>query len=319
MSQNTKIQWTNDTWNPIAGCSIASPGCSHCYAVRDAHRMSGNPNPSIAGKFAGLTATAKGTPVWTGELRLWQPALLKPFRWRKRRMAFANSLSDIGHENLPDGDREAVWAVMALNPLHTFQTLTKRAARMKAWLSDPATPGRIEEIMRQYKPGAFLPDWPLRNVWVGVSVEDQKWADERIPLLLETPAAVRFISAEPLLGAVSLRQSIGLAGANAGNLKAAGLDWCIVGGESGPRSRPMHPDWARSLRDECRSGGTAFFFKQHGAWGDPISGLKRKTIGLMLDGRCVEVGTPGSICRANVGKKRGGTLLDGVEHLEFPS
>jgi protein gp37 len=282
--------------------------------------MSGNPRPSIAAKFAGLTTKGKGrTPVWTGQLRLWQPALLKPLRWRKPRLAFTNSLSDIGHENLRDADREAIWAVMALSPRHTFQTLTKRALRMKEWLSDPATPGRIEAVMRRYKAGAALPAWPLPNVWVGVSVEDQRWADERIPLLLEMPAAVRFISAEPLLGAVSLRKSIGLAGAKAGDLKAAGLDWCIVGGESGPRSRPMHPDWSRSLRDECESGGTAFFFKQHGGWGDPIPGLKRRTIGLMPDGHRVPAGTAGSTCRANVGKKRSGTLLDGRAHLDFPA
>jgi protein gp37 len=178
-----------------------------------------------------------GQPRFTGELRFHAHRIAEPLHWKKASRVFVNSMSDLFHEKVDDWWIDRIFAQMMNCPRHTFQILTKRAQRMRTW---------CEELRQQ---GVM----PLENVWLGVSVENQRFADERIPLLLETPAAVRFISAEPLLGPIR-------------TLATSSLDWVIVGGESGPNARPMHPEWALSLRDQCASAGVPFFFKQWGSW-----------------------------------------------------
>ena len=249
-------------------------------------------------KYGGLTKDSNAGPVWTGEVRLWEKALADPLHWREPRKIFVNSEGDLFHESIPDEWIDRVLAVMALCPQHTFQVLTKRAARMRDYCCDPRHSGEIV--------------WPLPNVWKGCSCERQQEADERIPLLLQTPAAIRFISAEPLLGPIDLWKYLnGSRGcANCGDGQLDGqccgdplivdeipLDWVIVGGESGPDARPMHPQWTTDIRDQCLGAGVPFFFKQWGAWipSNPIFGEFER-----------------------VGKKAAGRLLDGVEHNGFP-
>ena len=278
----SKIEWTQETWNPIAGCSIYSPGCARCYAMRMAARL------EAMGRdlYAGLTTPSKAGRVWTGEVRVASDdVFLRPLRWRNPRTIFVNSMSDLFHERVPDALIDRVFAVMALCPQHTFQVLTKRSARMRAYMAagrehqvgqavhDAAPVGRDigpSSLMWTPKRGHgsfdFNGRWPLPNVWLGVSAEDQRRADERVPDLLATPAAVRFVSAEPLLGPICFGQLQEGLPANAWLTWLDELDWIIVGGESGPGARPMHPDWARLIRDQCEATGVAFHFKQHGAW-----------------------------------------------------
>lgn len=277
----SKIEWTEQTWNPIVGCSIATPGCTNCYAMKEAYRFGFNPKVP---QYHGLTKKVNGNAVWTGKLNLVESALLKPLKRRKPTMYFVNSMGDLFHEDVPDEWIDRVFAVMALCPQHTFQVLTKRADRMREYMQ-PLKTGRRRLFMITDLAGwlmedgdhaafdvRYQTDWPLPNVWLGVSVEDQTRADERIPALLDTPAAVRFVSAEPLLGPVDLTPDLypvtvkrsGSIGPP--RLFHPALDWVIVGGESGPKARPMHPDWARSLRDQCVSAGVPFFFKQWGEW-----------------------------------------------------
>lgn len=299
MADHTTIEWTDATWNPITGCSVVSPGCTNCYAMRLAGtRLKHTPSR------AGLTQDTKAGPVWNGQVRLNEQWLEQPLRWRRPRRIFVCAHGDLFHESVPDEWIDRVFAVMALSPQHTFQVLTKRAERMHAYLSRPSVEVRIgldatgivfDEYARNQRsqlgkgvtlkasdinPGA-LEKWPLPNVWLGVSVEDQRRADERIPLLLRTPAAVRWLSCEPLLGRVDLCESLGMWWNSTmqcfegtgerfnrrGYGGSLGIAWVVVGGESGPGARPMHPEWARSLRDQCVAAGVPFFFKQWGAFG----------------------------------------------------
>ncbi len=295
MADNTAIEWSDSTWNPIAGCSVLSPGCTHCYAVKMAARIEkmqaalGKPTP-----YAGLTQASKAGPVWNGRIAVASDeTLTQPLRWRRPRRIFVNSMSDLFHEDVPDETIDRVFAVMALAPQHTFQVLTKRAARMREYMTADGGFGRWGYIEHQARKLANIPNGKtlatyggscLPNVWLGVSTEDQARADERIPHLLATPAAVRFISAEPLLGPVRLdhmQQPGGffidaLEGEHwypgAGSISSSTfygeprLDWVIAGGESGPKARPSHPDWFRALRDQCAAAGVPFFFKQWGEW-----------------------------------------------------
>jgi len=322
-SKNTGISWTDETWNPVAGCSLVSPGCTHCYAMKAAWRMQHNPNSAVQGKYADTAKLADGVPVWTGNVRLWQPALLEPLGWSNPALVFANSMSDLFHAGLLDRDIAQVWAVMALTPQHEYQVLTKRTERMRDWLNHPATPDLVREEIARIDPEGRHRTWPLENVWVGTSVEDQVRANERIPLLLECNAAVRFISAEPLLGAVDLAAAVqsvlaNSAGSNTTQDVLAGLHWVIVGGESGRKARPMHIDWARSLRDECGILGIPFFFKQIGEWSWNDLGYDAEQIGVMTDGRRVAAGSLGSLRMHKVGKEAAGDLLDEVRYAAFP-
>jgi protein gp37 len=272
MAENTKIEWTDATWNPITGCSVVSPGCTNCYAMKLAGtRMRNHPSR------AGLTQPSKAGPVWTGEVRFNEQWLDQPLRWRKPRMIFVCAHGDLFHENVPDEWIDMVFAVMALAQQHTFQVLTKRPERMREYIAKLAaqspcefagTIARSLAVIGMHGDVEANGDFP--NVWLGTSIEDQATADARIPHLMATPAAVRFVSAEPLIGPVDLTQcphDDALAGyAPDANGDRHKINWVIVGGESGKNARPMHPDWARSLRDQCGVAGVPFFFKQWGEW-----------------------------------------------------
>jgi protein gp37 len=265
---DTKIEWTERTWNPIRGCSIVSPGCTNCYAMKQAHRFSGEGQA-----YEGLTKLTKGGPVWTGAVKMAPDHLKDPLRWRRPSRIFVNSMSDLFHEALPDEFIDMVFAVMAGAHDHTFQVLTKRPERMRAYLQQVSAEKDMQRWISAAEemnlPGDVIgwiereADWPLPNVWLGVSVEDQARADERIPLLLETPAAVRWLSCEPLLGPVSFEGRwvpYEISAIHENWLKRLG--WIVVGGESGPGARPMDLDWARSLRAQCAAIGVPFFMKQ---------------------------------------------------------
>ena len=274
MAERTGIEWTDATWNPVTGCTKVSPGCDHCYA------------DSIAHRFAGTPAYPNGFQVTLRPERLDQP-----LRWRRPRRIFVNSMSDLFHRDVPTDYIARVFAVMSLATQHTFQVLTKRPGRMRSLLNDPwFVDTLLPEVTHEFAGGRdYSTRFPSPNVWLGVSVEDQKWADVRIPLLARTPAAVRFLSMEPLLGPVTLCDCY-LHGFSPATYEGPQehcrihgrrpIDWVIVGGESGAHARPMDPEWVRSLRDECASTYTpaAFFFKQ---WG----GRRPKENGNELDGR----------------------------------
>lgn len=305
MSATTGIEWTDASWNPIVGCSVVSPGCKLCYAMKFAGaRLAHTP------AYKGLTQKTKAGRVWTGEVRQQESALEAPLGWRKAKRIFVNSMGDLFHEKAPDAWIDRVFAVMARCPQHKFQALTKRAERMRRYMEDERTQVRVAELALDAMPVMWT--WPLPNVWLGVSAEDQERWDERVPHLYQTPAAVRFVSAEPLLGAITEPCFI------------ADLDWVIVGGESGSGARPMHPDWARGLRAQCAAHGVPFFFKQWGDWVpyselamDVPSPLWRRVNSLkfMNDPKCTLRGDV-TLCR--VGKKLSGRRLDARTHDEFP-
>lgn len=338
--KNSKIEWTNNTWNPLRGCSRVSEGCRNCYAEQVAGRFSGEGQP-----YEGLiTKTAKGA-TWNGQIKLVPEKLEEPLRWTKAGKIFVNSMSDLFHENVPDEYIDQVFAVMALAPRHTFQVLTKRPERMRAYLE---MDNRAEAIgwaeTDIYEARGRLPigayhgpthrKLPLSNVWLGVSVENQESADERIPLLLQTPSAVRWISAEPLLGPIDISAWIDpdyFTGCADDGIK--GLHWVVVGGESGRNARPMHPDWARSLRDQCEDANVPFLFKQ---WGEYVSVYDRQKDGPDWR-RCGEVAAsnePGRWLNVagghgfhgdsvhfvkKIGKKTAGRVLDGRTWDEYPN
>jgi protein gp37 len=304
------IEWTGKTWNPTVGCSVTSPGCRECYAMKMAYRIEHMGGPAAL-KYRGTTEKVKGNAVWTGVVRLDPAALDAPLTWRTRELVFVNSMSDLFHEALEWSAIDRVFAIMALARRHTFQVLTKRPDRMRDYLADPTTERRVRLQAELIRRRARIGEWPLKHVWLGTSVEDQKRADERIPILLEVRAAVRFLSIEPLLGPVSLARAVGLEA-------APPVDWVIVGGESGSDARPMHPGWARALRDECQQAQIPFFFKQFGQWSSVKPKTRRLTISLMPDGRDVAPSTPGSLTLWNVGKKAAGKVLDGRQWQEIP-
>jgi protein gp37 len=304
MAGSSNIEWTDATWNPIVGCSIVSPGCTNCYAMRMAARIE---KMTLRSHYDGTTQPSKAGPVWTGKIaRAQEDILLAPLRWKKPRCIFVNSMGDLFHESIPDEWIDRVFAVMVFCPQHTFQVLTKRASRMRDYMRS-VTLSRIDAAARSLKIKYCAP-WlfPFPNVWLGVSAERQEEAGERLPLLLYTPAAIRFVSVEPLLGPVDLTnlRFDALHGVNDRK-----IDWVIVGGESGPHARPMHPNWARSIRDQCQNAGVAFFFKQWGQFVPMIAPLWPESAG------SVNYYHP---TMKSVGKKAAGRLLDGVEHNAFP-
>jgi len=374
MSRETKIEWTETTWNPTRGCSRVSEGCRHCYAEQQAARIvrmaKGKPSPydglvSVRSMVSGLRytcVTAAGSydePRWTGKVVLDPNKLAEPLRWRHPREIFVNSMSDLFHESLSNEQIAAVFGVMAACPQHTFQVLTKRAKRMRKWFEWAEEHGDGHDMMR-FGPSALLTcaweasagdvwgddddgrpnhklldlpnaatygtSWPLPNVWIGVSVENQEAADERIPHLLATPAAVRFLSCEPLLGLVDLRRVRpnpipidALTGRwsvpqRDGSTQDPRVHWVIAGCESGPGARPCATAWLRDLRDQCADADVPYFLKQANPWawveGDRSPGHRD-------DDRS------GAIS-AGVGSKRkpggviGAPYLDGRQHLAKP-
>ena len=234
MSDRSAIEWTEATWNPVTGCTKVSPGCAHCYAETFAERFRGVP----------------GHPYEVGfDLTLRPERMQQPLRWRRPRVIFVNSMSDLFHDDVPDAYIGDVFETMARADWHTFQVLTKRSVRL-AQLA-PRLP------------------WPP-NVWMGISVENQRFTP-RIHDLRQTDAAVKFLSCEPLLGPLEL--------------DLEGVSWVIAGGESGPHARPMQADWALSLRNQCLDNGVPFFFKQWGAWGSDLKRRSKAANGRILDGR----------------------------------
>jgi protein gp37 len=264
---DTKIEWTDKVWNPTTGCDKVSPGCDHCYALTLARRLKGmgsakyqnDGNPRTSGPGFGIT--------------IHDSALEAPLTWTKPRRVFVNSMSDLFHDGVPDEFIARVFAVMALTERHTYQVLTKRHGRMRSLLSSERVQADVDRNVAWHTE-AITP-WPLPNVWLGVSVEDQKRAELRIPALQQTPAAVHFLSCEPLLGPVDIINGIG-------DSWMTNIDWVIAGGESGAVARPMDLDWVRSLRDQCEVAGVAFFYKQQG------SGAGGLTHRRELDGRTWE-------------------------------
>lgn len=252
MADQTSIEWTDSSWNPVTGCTEVSPGCDRCYAKTFAERWRGTPGHHFEQGF---------------DVVLRPERLDQPLRWKRPRRIFVNSMSDLFHDTVPDEFIARVFAVMVQAEHHTFQVLTKRHGRMRSLLSSDRFLGLVDlELGGDGSADLLRRDvgWPLNNVWLGVSVENQQWADIRIPALLGTPAAVRFLSMEPLLGWVDLSRWID---DELGALdRIEDIDWVIVGGESGHGARPMHPAWVRSLRDQCTTAGVPFLFKQWGAW-----------------------------------------------------
>lgn len=241
MAQQSSIEWTDLTWNPVVGCSIESAGCTNCYAMRMAARLQAMGHE----KYQGLTKRTKRGAVWTDRVRCHEESVEIPFSWKKPKRVFVNSMADLFHPDVPEDFIGRIWEVMQCTPQHHYQILTKR-------------PQRMAEVLRSIAPT------PLQNVWLGTSVESDKVVN-RIQDLRNVPAAVRFISFEPLI-------------ADVGQVDLTGIHWAIVGGESGPRARPMSEQWAENILDQCLKAGTAFFFKQ---WG----GVNKKKAGRTLRGR----------------------------------
>lgn len=313
------IEWTEATWSPVIGCTKVSPGCKHCYAEREVEtRWSKNPKSIWYGRSFTDVLCRPEAIAGAGS----------PLRWRKPRRIFVCPRADLFHPDVPAKFIADVFGVMAATPQHTYQVLTKRSERMLNMLGAGrmgAFDDAVEECMAMYTDTPLT--WPLPNVHLGVSIENQPTADDRIGELLQTPAAVHWVSAEPLLGAVDLRpwlhpegrcnecgewiciqrESSGCKCGVEPTLNRDGLiDWLVAGGESGPNARPMHPDWARALRDQCDAAGVPYLFKQWGEW---------------APGGCGEYSqhkwTDGSVSH-RAGKHRAGRLLDGALHDAYP-
>lgn len=397
MGDNSRISWTDATWNPVSGCTKVSEGCANCYIDRTppfriARRRflkSGVHDRDCqvvtASNWQRMQETIECTCRSSDQIgattgvTLHPERLQQPLRWRRPRRIFVNSLSDVFHDEVPDSFIAQMFAVMAASPQHTYQVLTKRPARMRTlltsrrvmegpggWMAFEAMvrnaysalknnqgrciredePRGLQEVLGWANAEEF--PWPLPNVWLGVSAENQKWADRRIPQLLETPAAVRFVSMEPLLGPVNLTRLHGHCpthdfegGFCSGPCPDLIIpDWVIVGGESGPNARPMHPDWARKLRDQCRQVGIPFWFKQWGEWVEvPIEEARHGDQWLLSRDGAVwgwpypwrEDNPPQAgadegrwaderdVLLRRVGTKTAGHLIEGVEYHQWPA
>jgi len=363
MAATSLIEWTDATWPIVQGCDPVSQGCVGCYAVPLLWRMMHNPNPKISGPLQGIVekhinADGKAILRFTGAIAERNDRLTWPFQWRQPRKIFVPSHGDLFHKKVSRDFIDKVFAVMALTPQHTYQVLTKRSKRMRDYCADPTVARRIgEAIVCGMWPDtvdqnscidweapaepAELKTWPLPNVWLGISAEDQPNLEERWPHLEATPAAKRFLSYEPALGPIQPwhiqghdgRYIDALAGEHwfpgAGSINSQTrsgkpkLDWIIAGGESGPNARPPLPRWFTELRDICRERGTAFFFKQWGEWIEPVQHLPaehREAVGSAIaSGRWTDR-TLLKDCTAmvRVGSDRTGALLNGREHREFP-
>lgn len=366
MADKSAIEWCDATWNCLRGCSMAHGselgGCLNCYATTVACRFSGPGLP-----YEGLARQTRNGPRWTGEVRFVEEKLMQPLHWNRPRRIFVNSMSDCFHSAVTAEQLDQMFAMMALCPQHVFMILTKRPERMNEYFlfrkGSPPPAGSCADItpamvfraamemvknsdaaakgsrrMREtYTAGRY--PWPLPNVMLGVSVENQETAEARIPLLLQTPAAIRFLSAEPLLAPLDLTRLRTYRGALIDCLQGdvfspqgeiyagapSSLDLVIVGGESGPGARPMALEWARSLRDQCQAAGISYFFKQ---WGEhcpfTYTGSSSQFIGQNGEvsycdkGQVHQWDEKGYHLSVRVGKKRAGRLLDGKEWNEFP-
>jgi protein gp37 len=287
----SNIEWTDETWTPVKGCTRASEGCDNCYAVRMTHRL----EAMGQSKYAGLTVlNPRGERHFNGVVRCDDDALTVPLRWKKPRKVFVSSMSDIFHKDVPFEFVDRVFAVMALCPQHTFQVLTKRPERMAEYLSDGSRRmedrwGNILNFIEKHAPSEYAKNidypWPLPNVWLGTSVENQEQADKRIPHLLKCPAVVRFLSCEPLLGAIRLPLDHGTSCDDAGceQHRRRLISWVIAGGESGPGARPCRVAWIRSIVAQCKDAGVPVFVKQLGR--HPYTAHCEATGGALIDGK----------------------------------
>lgn len=311
---STSIEWTDETWNPLVGCSKVGPGCDHCYAIGVVHR-------AMSPQHVGLTVKPEGAPVdWTGEVRPVPHRLDLPLRWKRPRRVFVNSLSDVFHTDVSGQYIAEVFAVMALAPHHTFQVLTKRPQRMASLLSSSTFWLAVAQAMitrtnsHRGNPIVVSTASALPNVWLGTSIENDTYT-WRANILRSTPAAVRFISAEPLLGPLP-------------SLDLTGIDWVISGGESGPAARPMHPDWVRDLRDQCAVDSVQFLFKQWGSWkpvddgtltqAEAVRAIVLEEDGLISPALHAAMGDPGQLMLP-MSKNAAGRTLDGRTWDEFPA
>ncbi|MDD5249680.1 MAG: phage Gp37/Gp68 family protein [Rhodocyclaceae bacterium] len=346
MSDKTGIFWTDATWNPVTGCQKVSSGCKYCYAERDWARLAANPKT----RYYGRDFT---------DVQWHLDVLDQPLRWMKPRRIFVCSMSDLFHEAVPDLVIADVFAVMAAARRHTFQVLTKRPQRAADLMNAKHFLEKVEEALALHSDDALV--WPLPNVEFGVTTENQDAANERVGLLQMIPAAVRWVSVEPLLGAIDFRwlpveacaseccgmqRLNGLTGAAICDLsgqvfdRGPRIDWIVAAGESGPKARPMHPDWVRGLRDQCATASVPFLFKQWGEWvprsacyhtfEDGTSCADRdpecKLLGPVV--RLTKLGNDGSqlknsgegdsVYLQRIGKKAAGRLLDGREWNEYP-
>lgn len=361
----TKIEWADITINPVVGCSHCSPGCDHCYAERFAARLA--KNPKTAAKYRGVV---DGNGKWTGKINnsiMWTDSNTPHRVSGKNKRVFVGSMTDLFHPNVSRESLDEIFASILFDHIvttgrrHTYIVLTKRADRMLDYFSPGPEAmlrrwgdagngwlhvGDGDEYFSEYAEGQTIPQpgherhpnmrheylWPLPNILLGVTVCNQAEADAKIPLLLQTPAAVRFVSIEPMLGPVDLTRFLDMEDRRYRGDDTSGfldyepsLHWIICGGETGPGARPMHPDWVRSLRDQCQAAGTPFFFKGWGEW----HGALEKTIteakncntawpdGSIGDGTSSERGGQGTNLYC-VGKRRAGRLLDGREWNEMP-
>ncbi len=315
MSATTGIAWTDATWPIVTGCTKVSPGCKYCYAERDWARLAGNPRVPIY----------FGRPF--GDVQFHPERLQQPLNWRGRpRMIFVPSMGDLFHAAIPDRAIQAVFGLMAATPQHTYQVLTKRPERLQAFLRTAGGAASWSEALQHFgcegvsgNP-AHAP-WPTPNIWLGVTVENRHHGVPRIDLLREVPARVRFLSIEPLLE-------------DLGTLDLTGIDWVIVGGESGPFARPTHPDWVRAVRDQCARAAVPLFFKQWGEWlpGDQVDALgvslgevQRASFGALSMSGNWDLGhyplpslADSTIQMLRLGRRHTGSLLDGQAYRQFP-
>jgi len=334
VGDTTRIEWTDATWSPVTGCTKVSEGCRHCYIERtppfrmegrkfrcprcggsgyvedsDGNRLAyGKSGQFIAGsRCARCSGTGRAGIGDTTGVRMHEDRLDVPLRWRKPRKVFVCSMADLFHGAVSSSFIASVFAVMALTPQHTYQVLTKRPARMRSLLTSGAFADLFGDTLGMMLLEQRISDYdvtfPLPNVWLGVSVEDQN-ATWRLDDLEATPAAVRWVSCEPTLSEIGLSPWLG----------RGALDWVVAGGESGPGARPMHPDWARSLRDQCASAGVPFLFKQWGEW--VTESQAPDDITLPATSRLPFGNRHPAVWR--VGKKRAGRLLDGIQHDGYP-